>query len=219
MGSKHFAAWHVEVSQFDKVLKILRNFGHLITKLKFESDRGGNKSKTEEIGRHIDKYGSNSLREIIVLNDRINAIGQFRNVFNKFERKTCKSLEYFQWWAQVLITVTNLTFHEYYYLNLVYLNLPVMFVDNNYLHLNNLLRLNPQLQSFQISNLVNVEFLCGVNELLPKLETLSVASLPSDFFEKDRAKLFALKMWNILVYFSIMEVRMKWLKKISFRFR
>lgn len=186
-----------ECSKYATVLKILRNFGYLITRIEFDSDRQ-KKSETEEIARQINKYCSKSLREITIIDDEVNVIEQFKRQFDKVENVTLQSISHLRNMpihrifpmmrrldAHVINTLTNVTFLEYHFPNLVHMRLAVSFVDNNYSRLNNLLRLNSQLTSFEILYLSNVEFLRGVNEFLPKLETLDVATVPSYFFGKE----------------------------------
>lgn len=205
-----------ECSKYATVLKILRNFGYLITKIEFDSDRQ-KKSETEEIARQINRYCSKSLRVITIIDDEVDVIEQFKRTFDKVENVTLQSISHLRNMpihrifpmmrrldAVVINTLANVTFLECTFPNLVHLRFAASFVDDNYSPLNNFLRLNPQLTSFEILYLSNVEFLRGVNNFLPKLETLDVSTIPSHFFGKqdDVVRFKNVKNFKLFFYYG-----------------
>lgn len=90
----------------------------------------------------------------------------------------------FQWSAP-----SNSSFIEHHYPHLKHLNFLDTDFSRNRAHFEMVLRLNPQLLSFHVNELVDAEFLQFVEQELPNLKVLSLSGFPIDFHDNQHEKI------------------------------
>lgn len=182
------------LEDFDLILRVIRSFGHIISRLVFNSATF-NSDQVKIIGKYIDKYCSPSLREFI-LSDGITS--PFSNWQNAFER--CESMEFqnlinhnqlslkrtFPRLHRLFIKTTkssNLSFLEHNLPHLQHITLDLNEPTSNAMRsaLKNFLFSNNQLRLFEMQSPVSATFLSFVNTALTQLHSLVLTIQPSDY--------------------------------------
>lgn len=184
----------IVLDDFDLILRVLRNFGHKISRLVLNST-AFNSDQVKIIGQYIDKYCSPSLREFILSDDNASPFSNWRNIFER-----CESIEFH-----------NLINHEQLSLKRTFPRLHRLFVqttdssnlsslEHNLSHLQqitfdlnetpsnamrsaikNFLLLNNQLRVFEMQSPISAKLLSFVNTALPQLHSLTIIIQPHDY--------------------------------------
>lgn len=181
------------INGFDITLRVLQNFGHLISRLEFNSDTF-NGDQVKIIGQHINLHCAPSLREL-KLNDCIES--PFSRWFTEFKR--CERIEF-----RNLARHPELEMHRVFpYVQRLYIETTEMsemqFLEHRFSHLqqiicdfsnashssisrfNNVLLLNEQITELNVISPIDASLLMSVSRSSVRLQSLTISIHPLDF--------------------------------------
>lgn len=196
---------------FPLILRVIRNFGHIISRLTFNSTTF-NSDQVKVIGQYIDKYCSPSLREFVLSDGNVSPFSKWENIFER-----CESVEFhnlinheqlslkrtFPRLHRLFIQTTNssnLSFleHNLSYLQQITLDLSEPSSNAMRSALKNFLLLNNQLRRFEMQSPISAKFLSFVNTALPQLNSLAITIQPLDYASNQLDEKLNFPLVNIL---------------------
>lgn len=189
----------IMITNFEEAINVLRNFGYLITKLKFYSTRRSfTSSNSADIVNAIGEYCSNELKQFRIWQVKSHLVNKwnktFDNVVNVTIHDDYTSGDQFLQINRIFPNVERLdiewldiknpneTFIVQHYPYLMHLECIIGKVNEKSTLVENLLKLNPHLRSLKVKNMVDIEVLRFVNETLPELEKLTFVAESNDFY-------------------------------------
>lgn len=173
----------IDLRNIKIILKTLRNFGHLISKLEYDG-LSANSSTKEMIGRYINEYCQSALIEINYQNFNDNEMDEWRKPFEIVETVAFDSGVLNKQLSSQLsrifpklrslrlsgITVFEKTYIEQHF---PFLESFYFFSTPHLLDINQFLTLNRQLKALHMAQEFESDFPQFLNETLPELEELS----------------------------------------------
>lgn len=176
---------------FSIVLRILRNFGHIITKLYFEAAIY-DKAEVAIIAEYVEKYCSRSLVEITGNDYPLSKSNQsfekvhivdFRFSHQMTDFQIHRSYPYVE---ELKIRTYNPVSDDVLVYPCPYLyklDFHEVQDSKNASFITNFLRLNPQLQTLRLEAFVSLELLLVIRDNVPNLTSLTLAHRKNDFFQ------------------------------------
>lgn len=183
----------IHFDNYDAIVKLLKNYGHLITKLVYVRPPPSSPSfnaEIVEISENIAKYCAKTLTEITLSSDEYYLLSQTNEIFNKVIRVNIVQLyssqqpdstfdgffkmhKIFPNMEELHLTPNAFKSMENLYPKMKHLEFSTtQSADDN--KLTNLLLFNPQLRSVALNNFPHSSHLEFNNQFLPQLETLQI---------------------------------------------
>lgn len=197
-SSVEISSYSIEIVDFSMAQKVLRIFGHIISKLQFNYDRY-NPIQARRMARYINKYCSESLVEIKLYSFKESVLELWDIPFAKVQNVylirgifTSKSFD------------LNTIFPSMQRLELEWITIPESkYLVQHYPHLKHfkmsdtkiiekILSLNHQIQSVYVWGEYNFDFLRFICSESPNLSELILNGLPNDFTETAFQRIYSM---------------------------
>lgn len=176
-GQKHFHQLTTDdlfIGTFQIILRFLRNFGHLITKLKFIGNSSFSSDEKFAISEYIEKYCSQTLADIHLIESNSYLTNDAKRTFPNVLKVTISSF------SQLNISQIHRIFPNMLELALTN-DLLAISNTSTWKQLYNSLESMPQLRALSLSRIPSYDQLEFINKILPNLESLAIGYDPSDF--------------------------------------
>lgn len=176
-GNPHVDENEVLYNNYDAILKLLRNYGHMLTKLAYVQPKYD--TRNIEISRSIGKYCADTLTEITLSSDEYSLLATMNYTFTKVFRVN-------------IVPFYNSQIPDEFELASIFPNVREIIVTPNpksfesmtifYPHLEHLLRSTPHLQSLVLNSLPNSKLFKVIDDV--ELEILQLTLNHSDEVDK-----------------------------------